>query len=410
MVPDFSLDSNFWRKFRKTYWNRRPTVIRAPFRKAIVSPAEVFRAVVSARQRLHKSADDFSFFLGQRRIVMDRDLDRWFPCAQDASFERYLAKLKRTPANGQFTIFVSNFQVELGWSFLGRIRQFLKGFYEIEGVPSDRAEVDLFLGNYRRTATGVHRDSADVFCFVADGRKRIRAWPANTIQSSSPISGPAPYEHLVRRSVFLEGEPGDIIYWPSSYWHVAESDGWFAISLSLGLYYGNAVSRALAQNLETRTRKILGSRNSIVSLPFSTTRVAPDLTSVAPHVECEAGLQKRELTRFWMERITSYGFTRTPPPRRHVPLRTGKAVRANPALPILCRKFSQDIVISANGRSVTIAHHRDLVKLIRSLAGGKVCRLGDLLQVGRQNPRSLFRKRVRDALQFLLDARALEYA
>jgi hypothetical protein len=411
MIPDFSLDKNFWRKFTKTYWNRRPTVIRAPFRKAIVTPSEVFRAVVSVRRRLRQPTDDFAFYLGQRRMVMDRDLDHWFPCEQDASIEQYLAKLKRTPARGQLTIFVSNFQVELGWSFLGRLRQFLKGFYEIEGVPSDRAEVDLFLGNYRRTAVGVHRDSADVFCFVVDGRKRIRAWPANIIRSSSPISGPVSYdEHLVKRSVCLEGEPGDIIYWPSSYWHVAESDGWFGISLSLGLYYGSAVSRALAQNLEARTREILGSRNSIVSLPFSTTRVAPDLASVAPHVEYESGRLKRELTCFWMERITSYGFARTPPPRRRVPLRTGKAVRANPALPILCRKFNQDLVISANGRSVVVPHHRELVKLIRSLACGQVCELADLLRAGRQKPPPLFRKRVLDALQFLLDERALEYA
>ena len=44
------------------------------------------------------------------------------------------------------------------------------------------------------------------------------------------------FQYFVVTQIFvLEGEPGDVIYWPSGYWHVGESVGGLSISLSLAL-------------------------------------------------------------------------------------------------------------------------------------------------------------------------------
>jgi 50S ribosomal protein L16 3-hydroxylase len=409
MVPDFSLDKNFWRRFARTYWNRRPTVIRAPFRNSIVTPAEVFRAVASATRRLREPTDDFSFRLDTGRVVLDADLDRWIPRAEDVSIERYFSRIGRSAAGRQFAIFVSDFQIELGWVFFTRLQQFLKGLYEIEGVPANRAEVDLFFGNYRRTHTGVHRDSADVFCFVVDGRKCIRAWPADAVPSSSPVAGPASYGRFLNRSICLEGEPGDIIYWPSSYWHVAESGGRLGSSLSLGLYYGSGLARTIVPGLEAGSREILGGDKAKGSLPFSDQRAMLYLASSAERLGRESERLTRGLMRFWMDRITGYGFARIPRARGRVPLRLGQAVRANPASPILCRKFNHDLVVSANGRSIAISYHRNVVELIRTLNRGQDCLITDLLEEDQRRQQRPSRG-VRRALMFLLDVRAVEYA
>ena len=37
-------------------------------------------------------------------------------------------------------------------------------------------------------------------------------------------------------AIVLEGHPGDILYWPAEYWHVAESDGGLTTTLGLGLF------------------------------------------------------------------------------------------------------------------------------------------------------------------------------
>ena len=409
MIDDFSLDKNFWRRFTKAKWNRKPTVIPAPFRSPIVTSADVFRAVVSASRRLREPTDDFSFRLKKGRLVLDKDLDRWVPRAEDGSIKSYVSRIGRRRAGRQFSIFVSDFQLELGWAFFSRLQQFLKGLYEIEGVPSGRAEVDLFMGNYRRTHSSVHRDSADVFCFVVDGRKHIRAWPADAISSSSPVTGPSQYMRFLGQSIWLEGNPGDIIYWPSSYWHVAESGGWFGSSLSLGLYYGSDLVQALAPGLEAGSREIFGNKKPIASLPFSNRRVPASLVSVAERVGRESGTVTRALMCFWMQRITGYGFERIPRVRGHVLLRAGKSVRANGSSLILSRKIGNHLVIAANGQSIVVPCHRNVENLIGTLNYRRACPIADLL-TARRRGRQRSTRTVREVLKFLLNARALEYA
>ena len=406
MIPDFSLDKSVWRDFTKTYWNQKPTVIRAPFRNPIVTPAEVFGALVKATRRLRGPTDDLSIHLDTARVLLNTDLDRWLPRAEDASIQRYLARIKCTPKGRQFSIFVRDFQLDLGWVFISRLQQFLKGFYEIEGVPPERAEVDLFFGNYLRTHSGVHRDSADVFCFVVDGRKRFRAWPADTIPSGSPLTGPTRYAHFLKRSVCLEGEPGDIIYWPSSYWHVAESGGWMGSSLSLALHYGTGIAHTFSRGFEAGARQILRG-NLIGSLPFSNRRVS-HLASIAERVSRESDGLTRGLMRFWMERITGYGFVRIPRVPGRVPWKVDKAVRANPASRILFKRYNKELVISANGRSFVASYSREAVQMMRTLTRGHVCEMADLLRAGRRK-RQPVHHATRGTLEFLLEARALEY-
>jgi hypothetical protein len=340
---------------------------------------------------------------------MEADLDRCLPRAKDGSIERYLARLKRASA-GEIAIYVNNFQAELGWAFFKRLRQFLKGLYEITGVPADLVEVDLFLGNYRRTPAGVHRDAAHVFCFIVEGRKRIRAWRADAIRSRSPRKGPMPYQDYLKDSVCLEGEAGDILYWPSSYWHIAESDGRPESSLSLGLYHGAPLIQAMAHNLQKWACDIAGDDEPIDLLPFSNGLIPSQVAAAAKRAWSDPVRLRRQLARYWMERITGYGFDQIPRSRGHVPLRPSRVVRADPTSPILFSKFDQDMVVSANGRSITVRYHNDVEKFIRTLTQGKACAIATLLRTTTRESRGSSRQAARKILRFLLDERALVYA
>jgi hypothetical protein len=406
MRPEFSLDKAFWRNFTKTYWNRRPTVIRAPFPTPMVTPADVFRGVVAARRRLGEPRDDLQLTIGGRRIVLD--LDRWLPRAKDATLQRYDARLRRAGAARELAMLVFDFQHELGWTFHNRLRQFLQGLYEITGVPP-RAQAVLFWGNYRRTTFGLHRDESDVFCFVVDGKKQFRLWPGEAFRSSSQKYGPAPYGNHLKGSICLEGGPGDILYWPSSYWHVAESDGRLGSSLSVGLSYGYSIFVALSENIGEWTREIGGdARDPISSLPFSKLQVSGELASIAQRAEGRPGRLTERLMRFWMERTTSYGFGRIPRARGRATLRMGRRVRANAHSPILHWKFNGKLVISANGRSIAVAYDREIVRMLGRVSRGTVCELADLLRAGPRKSRRLSQQALRRTLRFLLEERALE--
>lgn len=406
-TPSFSLGKSFWRAFTKTYWGRRPTVIRAPFPMPISTPDDVFRGLVAVPQRLSEPRDDLEFSIEGRRIVLD--LKRWLPRAKDVSLAGYHARLKRDGATGQLTVLVNEFQNELGWNFYNRLRQFLQGLYEIAGVPA-RAEVDLFLGNYRRTPLGVHRDLADVFCFVVDGTKKFRLWPRDAFRSSSPRYGPGPYTKYLKGSLLLEGEPGDILYWPSTYWHVAESDGQLVSSLTLGLYHGYSVFVALTKTIGEWYREIGGDeRDPIGSLPFSNSRVPTELAAIAQRAEGRPGRLTQRLMRTWMERITAYGFDRIPRPPGPSVMET-RRVRANAISPILYWENNGDLVIAANGRSMAVSYDDELLRMLGRVSRGSVYELADLWRARHLKPQRASQAVLRRTLKFLLEERALEPA
>ncbi len=406
MRPEFSLDKAFWRAFTKTYWDRRPTVIRAPFPRPIVTPAEVLRGVVAAGRHAGLSGEDLELRIGGRRIVLD--LNRSLPRAKDATLERYLARLKGAGQAGQVFVKVKQFQRDLGWTFYCRLRQFLQGLYEITGVPS-QAGVELFLGSYARTPTGVHRDEADVFCIVVEGKKKFRLWPGGAIRSSAPMHGPSPYENYLKRSFCLEGGPGDIIYWPSSYWHVAESEGGMGSSLSVLLFYGESVFAALTKNLGQWYREIGGDeRDPGGSLPLSNLQVPRELVSTAQRAEGRPGRLTERMMRSWMELITGYGFMRIPRARGRAAMGRGREVCANPVSPIVHWKCNGDLVIAANGRSIAVAYNREIVRMLGKVSRGTNCKVADLLRTGGRKSERSSRQGLRRTLKFLLEERALE--
>jgi len=406
MRPAFSLDKSFWRAFTKKYWNRKPTVIRAPFPEPMVTPPEVLRGVMAAGRHASESGEEVDFRIEGRRIVLD--LNRWLPRAKDATLERYLARLNRAGGAGQVFIKVRQFQRDLGWTFYSRVRQFLQGLYEIAGVPS-QAGVELFMGRYARTPTGVHRDEADVFCFVVEGKKKFRLWPGEAIRSSSPMQGPAPYENYLKNSFCLEGGPGDIIYWPSSYWHVAESEGGMGSSLSVLLFYGESVFAGLTKNMSEWYREIGGDeRDPIGSLPLSKLQVPQELVSTAQRAEGRPGCLTERMMRSWMELITGYGFMRIPRVRGRVALPRGREVCANPAFPIVYWKCNGDLVIAANGRSMAVAYNREIVRMLGEVSHGTNCKVADLLRAGGGRSERFSRQGLRRTLKFLLEERALD--
>jgi len=403
--PGFSPKDGFWRTFTRTHWGRKPTVIRAPFSQPIVTPAEVFRGVVATRKRLRELTDSVDLRIDGTRVVLE--LERWLPRAGDKSLEGYQARLKRAGTGGQLALLVNDFQEELGCAFYDRVRQFLRGLYELTGVPP-RAEVDLFLGNYQRTPLGVHRDEAEVFCFVVEGKKRFRLWPREALRSSSARYGPGPYDRQLKHSFCLEGGPGDILFWPTSYWHVAESDGGLTSTLTLALYHGYSMFGALLTNISQWNREIGGDeRDPIGSLPFTNPMVKGELAAMARRAEGQPGDLTTRLMRTWMERITRYGFDRIPRARAGAVRLQGR-VRNSQTSPILRWRMNGRLVISANGRSMTVAADPRIERLLARVSRGTVCEVADLLEgTGRKSPRFPATE-LRRTLKFLLEEKALE--
>lgn len=382
----------------RRFWGRRPTVIRQPFARAIASPAEVFAAMIAATDRLQ--TDDHDFALTIDGVRVGADVERWLPTKQDGSLERLAKRITGDVPGSTFTVFARAFQLELGWEFWKRVRRFLNGLYALVGVPADRAEVDLFAGSYPRSRRGIHLDSADVFCFVIEGRKRIRLWPRSAFPEGAYWYGFSGKRKHLLKSICLDGEPGDILYWPSSYWHVGESRGGTVSSLSLGLYPRDSLAATAARLVEGEAARELGAENFVESLPCSVEQL-----EAAPPRALRAFARASEnlalaLLRRRMEQVTGHAFDQIPLPPARGRLRASSIVAADPVFPIFCRSVGATAIVAANGRSIALPRSKALRGMIDALNRGTPISLSQ--QTAAVNPH------LREALRFLLFSGAVE--
>jgi hypothetical protein len=364
----YDLEPDFWSDFVRRFWGRRPTVIRQPFARAIASPAEVFAAMVAATDRLHTEDHDFAFSIDGARV--GADVDRWLPRKKDRSLEGLAGRIDADLQGSSFAVFIRAFQLELGWEFWRRVRGFLGGLYARVGLPAHRAEVDLFAGSYPKTRSGIHLDSGDVFCFVIEGHKRIRVWPRSAFPEGGSWYGRGGGRGRPARSRCLDGEAGDVLYWPSSYWHVGESRGGIVSSLSLGLYLQDSLAQTAARLVADEAARELGPDAFVDSLPSSVGRLKATPPRALRVFERASRNLAVTLLRRRMEQVTGYAFEHVPLPAARGRFRASGLYVADRAFPIVWRSIGGTAIIAANGRSIALPRSKTLRRMIDALNRG----------------------------------------
>src|SRR5262249_18347618 len=98
----------------------------------------------------------------------------WLPNPKDETVDAYADRLRRTLGNTRFGVQAN------GLETVPAIRRCLAPFLEaalaFAGTPRCGIDVIGFLGNYRRTPFGAHRDSHHVLTFVSHGEKSFATW------------------------------------------------------------------------------------------------------------------------------------------------------------------------------------------------------------------------------------------
>jgi ribosomal protein L16 Arg81 hydroxylase len=227
------LSPRFWTRFAKQHWEKRPIVLRRPFDTPLTTTAQLFRGLISARQELAgKERRHLRLFAGDE-IYFSR-VKRNLPRRADASFDGYCKRMKQSHKNARFGLVVVDYP-SFDAQIRNRVEKFLRPLKELvaSGINSKTL---LFLGDYERTPIGIHKDPHGTFVFVIEGRKRFRSWPSDFFPDAKKITGCLRYRQFLDGATTLEGTAGDLIYWPSSYWHIGEPVGGFSITLNVGMF------------------------------------------------------------------------------------------------------------------------------------------------------------------------------
>lgn len=230
-----------WAQFVATCWDVRPVV----YRQGGAAPYPVDAALRAAASVAHEGAAAGAVC---RFVLDDRQLRQpggWLPRADDGDFARYAQRVLRDAGTrAAYALIVNEFHRHDADIFEAG-RRFFRGLWAHVGLPASGAITTLFHGNYERTPVGVHKDRFSTFVFVLQGRKRMRFWPARPWQDA--VATRVDYAQFLDDSFAVEIGPGDLLYWPSTYYHVGETVGAeVATSVNVGVPRdGHAVLYAL---------------------------------------------------------------------------------------------------------------------------------------------------------------------
>ena len=287
------------------------------------------------------------------------------------------------------------FAFVLNGSFLGheaqlwtRVRNLLHGL--LVKVPAQESLSAIFLGNYESTPFGVHKDDKSNFQFIIEGPKRMHLWMNESVRDEEDLRFTHQYEKFLDDAITLEGEPGDIIYWPSSCWHIGECVGGLSVCLTVGFrplapplaYVWNRIVKTVDEGLRA-LNPANGDHDS--SDPFEqSTETISRVVKIANESLRELSKDRdleQTLKVLQLNRKSSHGWTEIPLPRPWKTLLDNETVCCDPRFPILWLPAeSHQILVSANGQSFTIPADSQVIRLIERLNYGAPLRVKSLVE------------------------------
>jgi 50S ribosomal protein L16 3-hydroxylase len=414
-----------WDDFVARWWERRIVVFRgtgaSPF-----TPADVFACAVEAGQRQLGEVYDLT---ARRAVQFSIDgqqqtfVEPWLPTADDRDLAGYAARVRRSLGRRRHALLIAGFHSH-SFALWSRERALFAPLWRRIGLPLTGAITTLFHGDYEATPAGVHKDRFATFLFALSGCKRMRFWPSRPW--TEPVTTLTEYRAHLATSFAIDVEPGDILYWPSSYYHIGESAGGLATSVNVGipiddhrasydvddLLLGMVDDVDLPESARRRSRLRPGRAR-----PLERVGLGGRLSATLPAALRGAVTQFQHLTAprvaehhvrsLGLARQSAAGFEPPPPAARRVRLRDRDRVRGDRAHPVWLVPAhgarGAGWLCAANGHVLPVFGHPAIPALGAALGSGRPHRVDDLLR-----PFTTRARQVRALLAHLIALRALE--
>lgn len=212
-----------------------------------LSPERVFAALCAAAE--HPLVDDAGPHVRYRAWVdgVATPIGERLPRPSDGTVRGWLDRVEAAP--GELGVIVNDFQAAdaTNWALARGIVAPLLAALGPRALPVGGTSFDAFVGRYGRTAFGLHKDDQDVLTLVVEGRKRFHVWPFEAFADAPGVTprhrlgnhrlGESDLAPGAPAPIVLEGGPGDVLFWPAEYWHVAVPvDGEPAVTVGIGLF------------------------------------------------------------------------------------------------------------------------------------------------------------------------------
>lgn len=386
-----TLDDSFWDPFVERHHGKEPAAWRGVFADPFVEMEDVFDWLLRAAERCRQGDRPQHYRLYSGSELLSDPVPH-LPRPTDRSVAGYMTRLEAEL--GQVGLVVNELQATHP-ALWHRMLDFLRGLYARIGMPAAGALLDLFSGSYAKGFFGLHKDDQDVFTFVLEGEKRLLLWPFETFAAHSEAQGASPQsswgltrvdvEAFRDQAIVLEGEPGDLLYWPASYWHVAEAvrPGEQVTTFSLGLFRHPDPLQSIAMTMQELCDEDFATLPDTLPHPSGTSDVAAALDrarDTTRRVLSSPTFAERHDARL-LERLTAFGFRVVPDPLPHEALQPTDVVCATSAQPVSWVHIGDDILWSAHGYAFRFPFHSGLERLFSRIGERREERIADWIDL-----------------------------
>lgn len=377
------LDQTFWRYFSKNVWEKKPLALKNVNSPLLaIDETEIFRLLIlfSDRCRKLKSAAGFKFYINGIQAHPE-DVMQVLPVKNDKSLSGY--HLRMSAIFSDYCL-VCDELLKANAKKHALLTAFTDELYRRIGFPNRFSEIGLYLGNYRKTPFGVHVDKCGVFSFPVMGRKKFRLWTSNFVKKNPQLERAFSYEKFKKKSQVVTAEVGDIIYWPSSAWHIAESDGGFSATWSLGVWVDKPHKKLFSESLDLLLEEKFGARGDAPTTAFlNLYETSGEVTNLPlafkKSIRLLQALNSNELEesflKNWMLHISLQGFKNIP----YIHLKSGlnrEVTLRSDRAKILWQSSKMQktkVFISFGGVLVESKKSSGLLRLIKALNAGESC-------------------------------------
>ena len=377
-----AFDDSFWDGFVADYWERSPLLLRQPAFSMPVSTELLFRAITD---KTEKGSTDRVWVAGTGKLQQNNytliDFEVFGPRSQDGSLEGYFERLKKSLGKREFGVNVHGLQCGSPHLWF-QLRRFLDPLIRRVGLPGQMWDLDTFLGTYGATPFGIHKDQAGNFAFGVCGHRDYYFWPPDYFCEGHPDILTADRKKFgphLDNAIKMPVGPGDILYWPSSHWHVALSNGEPSAVFYAGEYFGTSTSvviqslvhQAIEQHNGIQYQKTLSSDVSR-ELPKFLSRSEEILRDIV-----ESGVVSELCQKMWCKFLSADGFTSVPAPRGLRSFQSDRPYKSSLNRNIAWLPSGESLYVACNGLEFEVDRCDENERLLTRLSEGQAVTFGD---------------------------------
>lgn len=373
---------NFWKKFAKSVWEKKPILAKdfeSPLRE--IQAEQIFSMLVRYSDfcRKNKKADGFKLYI-EGRLQADEDVLDLLPLKKDKTLLGYHLRMEEIFED---YCLVCDELLQVSQENLNKLNAFTTNLFSYVGFPHRFVEIGLYLGNYRQTPFGVHVDGCGVFSFPVFGKKTFRLWKPEFAQKNPSLDRAHNYAPFKKASETLVASTGDMTYWPSSAWHIAESDGSFSATWSLGVWVDRSHQQLLSEALEPLLKSKLTQFGDQVTTTRTSASIMPEsfLQSLSILKNTTEQEWHDTLLRSWLKLSSQYGFKNFPRPDSFkLTLKSQIQLSSNHEILWSNLKSNEKTLYAYHGHLIEDHPSKKIIQLVQDLNSGQICKVADYLK------------------------------